>query len=117
MMRVFFDFAVTASTSHEGLNQSGTGRCTILMKRKVFRWPSAFENTRRGSKHMPLPSQIFEPKTCIWMRNQSISSQRHVDGEIDDEEFRAAIGKLNERRFGPLALSGNKCSAEHPRSA
>lgn len=33
--------------------------------------------------------------------------QRHVDGEIGDEEFRAAINELNERRFGPISVSGN----------
>jgi hypothetical protein len=33
--------------------------------------------------------------------------KRHVDGEIGDEELRAAICELNERRFGPLLLSGN----------
>jgi hypothetical protein len=33
--------------------------------------------------------------------------QRHVDGEISDEEFRAAIDELNERRFGPISVSGN----------
>lgn len=33
--------------------------------------------------------------------------QRHVDGEIGDEELAAAINELNERRFGPLPVSGN----------
>ena len=33
--------------------------------------------------------------------------QRHVDGEISFEEFRAAINELNERRFGPLSVSRN----------
>ena len=33
--------------------------------------------------------------------------QRHVDGEITSEEFRAAIGDLNERKFRPVSLSGN----------
>ena len=33
--------------------------------------------------------------------------QRHVDGEFDDEELAAAIDDLNERRFGPLPVSGN----------
>jgi hypothetical protein len=33
--------------------------------------------------------------------------QKHVDGEIGDEEFRAAIAELNERRFGPISVSGN----------
>ena len=33
--------------------------------------------------------------------------QRHVDGEITFEEFRAAIDGLNERRFRSLSLSGN----------
>ncbi len=33
--------------------------------------------------------------------------QRHVDGEIGDEELAAAIDDLNERRFGPLPVSGN----------
>ena len=33
--------------------------------------------------------------------------QRHVDGEIGDEELAAAIGEFNERRFGPLPVSGN----------
>ena len=33
--------------------------------------------------------------------------QRHVDGEITFEEFRAAIGDLNERKFRPVSLSGN----------
>jgi hypothetical protein len=33
--------------------------------------------------------------------------QRHVDGEIGLEEFRAAIDELNERRFGPLSVSRN----------
>jgi hypothetical protein len=32
--------------------------------------------------------------------------QRHVDGEISDQEFHAAIGKLNERRFGSISVSG-----------
>jgi hypothetical protein len=36
--------------------------------------------------------------------------QRHVDGEIGDEEFRAAIDELNEQRFGSLSLSGNQRS-------
>jgi hypothetical protein len=31
--------------------------------------------------------------------------QRHVDGEISDEEFRAALDELNERRFGPISVS------------
>jgi hypothetical protein len=30
--------------------------------------------------------------------------QRHVDGEISDEELRAAIDELNERRLGPLPV-------------
>ena len=33
--------------------------------------------------------------------------QRHVDGEIGDDELAAAIDELNERRFGPLPVSGN----------
>ena len=33
--------------------------------------------------------------------------QKHVDGEIGNEEFRAAIDELNERRFGPISVSGN----------
>jgi len=33
--------------------------------------------------------------------------QRHVDGEIGDEELAAAIDELNERRFGPLPVSRN----------
>ncbi len=33
--------------------------------------------------------------------------QRHVDGEITSEEFRAAIDDLNERKFRPVSLSGN----------
>jgi len=33
--------------------------------------------------------------------------QRHVDGEIGDEELAAAIDELNERRCGPLPVSGN----------
>jgi hypothetical protein len=33
--------------------------------------------------------------------------QRHVDGEIGDEELGAAIDELNERRFGPLPISRN----------
>jgi hypothetical protein len=33
--------------------------------------------------------------------------QRHVEGEIGDEELAAAIDELNERRFGPLPVSGN----------
>jgi hypothetical protein len=33
--------------------------------------------------------------------------QRHVDGEIGAEELAAAIDELNERRFGPLPVSGN----------
>ena len=33
--------------------------------------------------------------------------QRHVDGEIGFEEFRAAIDDLNERKFRPLSLSRN----------
>ena len=33
--------------------------------------------------------------------------QRHVDGEIGFEEFRAAIDDLNERRFGPVSVSRN----------
>ena len=32
--------------------------------------------------------------------------QRHVDGEIGDEDLGAAIDELNERRFGPLPISG-----------
>jgi hypothetical protein len=30
-----------------------------------------------------------------------------VDGEITFEEFRVAIGDLNERKFRPVSLSGN----------
>ena len=30
--------------------------------------------------------------------------QRHVNGEIADEELDAAIDDLNERRFGPLPV-------------
>jgi hypothetical protein len=33
--------------------------------------------------------------------------QRHVDGEIGDEELAAAIDGLNERCFGSLPVSGN----------
>ena len=33
--------------------------------------------------------------------------QRHVDGEFDLPEFRAAIDELNERRFRPLSVSRN----------
>jgi hypothetical protein len=33
--------------------------------------------------------------------------QRHVDGEITSEEFRATIDNLNERKFGPAPQSGN----------
>jgi hypothetical protein len=33
--------------------------------------------------------------------------QRHVDGQISSEEFRAAIDDLNERKFRPVSLSGN----------
>ena len=33
--------------------------------------------------------------------------QRHVDGEISDEELAAAMDELNEHRFGPLPVSGN----------
>ena len=33
--------------------------------------------------------------------------QRHVDGEITFEAFRAAIDDLNERKFRPVSLSGN----------
>jgi hypothetical protein len=33
--------------------------------------------------------------------------QRHVDGEIGDEDLDAAIDELNERRFGPLPVSRN----------
>ena len=33
--------------------------------------------------------------------------QRHVDGDIGDEELGAAIDELNERRFGPLSVSRN----------
>jgi hypothetical protein len=30
--------------------------------------------------------------------------ERHVEGEISDEELDAAIDELNERRFGPLPV-------------
>ena len=33
--------------------------------------------------------------------------QRHVDGEISFEQFRAAIDELNERRFGSVSVSRN----------
>jgi hypothetical protein len=33
--------------------------------------------------------------------------QRHIDGEITVEEFRAAINDLNDRKFRPLPVSGN----------
>lgn len=33
--------------------------------------------------------------------------ERHVDGEISDEELAAAIDDLNERRFGPLPVFRN----------
>ena len=33
--------------------------------------------------------------------------QRHVDGEISFEQFRAAINELNERRFGSVSVSRN----------
>jgi len=33
--------------------------------------------------------------------------QRHVEGQIGDDELAAAIDELNERRFGPLPVSGN----------
>lgn len=33
--------------------------------------------------------------------------QRHVAGEIGDEDLGAAIDELNERRFGPLSVSRN----------
>jgi hypothetical protein len=33
--------------------------------------------------------------------------QRHVDGDIGDEELETAIDVLNERRFGPLRVSRN----------
>src|SRR6266403_5970 len=40
--------------------------------------------------------------------------QRHVDGEIGDEELGAAIDELNERRFGPLRISRNAHPWERP---
>ncbi len=33
--------------------------------------------------------------------------QRHVDGEIGDEELGTALDDLNERRFGPIPVSRN----------
>lgn len=36
--------------------------------------------------------------------------ERHVDGELSGEAFRAAIDELNERRFGPVSISRNGCS-------
>ncbi len=33
--------------------------------------------------------------------------QRHVDGGISFEEFRAAVDELNERRFGSVSVSRN----------
>lgn len=33
--------------------------------------------------------------------------ERHVTGEIGDDELAAAIDDLNERRFGPLLVSRN----------
>jgi hypothetical protein len=36
--------------------------------------------------------------------------QMHVNGDIGDEEFRAAIDELNERRFGPICVSRNERS-------
>ena len=33
--------------------------------------------------------------------------QKHVDGEISDEGFRAAIDDLNERQFGPMSVPRN----------
>ena len=36
--------------------------------------------------------------------------QRHVDGKIGLDEFRAAIDELNERRFGPVSVPRNGCS-------
>ena len=33
--------------------------------------------------------------------------QRHLEGEITLDEFRAAISDLNERKFRPVSLSGN----------
>jgi hypothetical protein len=33
--------------------------------------------------------------------------QRHADGELSFEEFRAAVDELNERRFGPVSVSRN----------
>ena len=33
--------------------------------------------------------------------------QRHVDGEIGFEEFRAAIDEWNERRFGSVSVPRN----------
>jgi hypothetical protein len=34
--------------------------------------------------------------------------QSHVDGQISSEEFRVAIDDLNERKFRPVSLSGNR---------
>lgn len=33
--------------------------------------------------------------------------QRHIDGEITSQGFRAAIDDLNERKFRPVSRSGN----------
>jgi CBS domain-containing protein len=33
---------------------------------------------------------------------------RHVDGEIGDEDLSAAIDELNEHRIGPLPVSWNE---------
>ena len=41
----------------------------------------------------------------------------HADGKIDDHEFSAAIGELNERRFGPVPVSGNGRSPQRPWSS
>jgi hypothetical protein len=36
--------------------------------------------------------------------------QRHVNGEISDEELRSEIDEFNERRLGPLPVSRNERS-------
>ena len=80
----------------DGCGQMATTATPISEQERVKRemaLVSTIANLRIEDLHLDHES------TCIF--------QRHVDGEITFEEFRAAIDEWNERRFGPVSVSRN----------
>ena len=66
-----------------------------------------------GQQHMNREQALLDTIANLRIENLHLDDeakgifQRHVDGEIGFEEFRAAIDELNEQRFGSLSVSRN----------